>query len=405
MSSIPTFAHFLHETSSLFSSYVADTNSSRVYHVILGNEAGDCDSIVSALALAYVYSMSSRASQEDLVLPICSVNREDMILRRETTLLLERCQVDTSRLLYLDDDSVKRLLHAGNFISTDTLRVTLTDHNAIRSSLNHLSGNVVGIIDHHADEGKHVEVINKSRDIAFDSTSNKALVGSACTLVAERLLQTGHSDDGVAMALLGTIVLDTMNMNVHAGKGTSRDQEAIDFLRTCLNGNLDGSINLDDLFNWLNDAKFDALFWDSLSARDALRIDYKRFESVSNHVYGISSVLLPIGDLLKKPSFDDIAFQFMKDKSIDLLVIMSMTVDDAGPKRGLLLFGKSQFVDEMTDYLTKNEVASFLEMESQTNGNASSGILGFKKEYIHQGNIKGSRKQVAPIMMQKPLPT
>ena len=62
---------------------------------------------------------------------------------------------------------------------------SLTDHNQLAPKLiADLGDTVVEIVDHHLDVGGHENVIGPQRNIAFDPSSKKALVGSACTLVA-----------------------------------------------------------------------------------------------------------------------------------------------------------------------------------------------------------------------------
>lgn len=83
------------------------------------------------------------------------------------------------------------------------------DHNAVSGGLSELGGAVVEIIDHHADLGNHPGVQAGSRDIAFDASdgSGKALVGSCCTMVAERMLDQapGLLSSDVARLLLGVV--------------------------------------------------------------------------------------------------------------------------------------------------------------------------------------------------------
>eukprot|EP00814_Leptocylindrus_danicus_P012928 CAMPEP_0116036934 /NCGR_PEP_ID=MMETSP0321-20121206/21608_1 /TAXON_ID=163516 /ORGANISM="Leptocylindrus danicus var. danicus, Strain B650" /LENGTH=63 /DNA_ID=CAMNT_0003514751 /DNA_START=33 /DNA_END=220 /DNA_ORIENTATION=+ len=63
-----------------------------------------------------------------------------------------------------------------------------------------------------------------------------------------------------------------MNMSESAGKGTKRDADMIDALMNSTGWNEDCEPpNLEELYKWLNNAKFDATFWDEMSARDCLR--------------------------------------------------------------------------------------------------------------------------------------
>ena len=77
---------------------------------------------------------------------------------------------------------------------------------------------VVEIVDHHLDMGGHAAVIGAQRNVAFDAETKKALVGSACTLVAEVLSPELRADATLATLLGGVILIDTLNMDPAAAK-------------------------------------------------------------------------------------------------------------------------------------------------------------------------------------------
>jgi len=200
--------------------------SSHTFNFISGNQAADTDSIVSALVLAFTMSKSKSQTHKSLKsipihIPILSLHATDLALRPDTSHLLSLAKIDTSSLTFMDDP-----LASNNFAFATS--ITLTDHNTLNSNID--ASKVVEIIDHHKDDGNHDNVKGKLRDIAFDASNSKALVGSCCTQVAERYLDDVSPfdhDESIALLLLGTILLDTMNMSPTAGKGTLRDQAAI----------------------------------------------------------------------------------------------------------------------------------------------------------------------------------
>jgi len=403
--SLPTFADFLHERYQFFSNNPAEVilkaKEQGNLHVIMGNEAGDCDSIISSLALTYIYSNYEQGT--GMYLPLCSINRDDMSLRGETTLLLERCGINVKQLIYLDDDVTQALFFdESSDISPsspnmkDFVQITLTDHNRIRSSMRAFSDNVIGIIDHHLDEKYHESAAIRS--IAFDENRQKALSGSCCSLVTEELLKvvgTSPIDPALASALLGTIVLDTMNMNEKANKGTERDLSAIRILEKSSSKIL--SPDLDSVFSWMNNAKFDRRFWSELSVWDCLRIDYKMFETEHKR-YGISSVLIPINELFEKEGFSKVANKFMHLHDLDLLAIMSMVIESGVPTRELLLYGSRLEVESMAAFLVNDNDAQVLKVKFSTVTEMDSDIIA---QLLSQENPRGSRKQVAPIMLKK----
>eukprot|EP00978_Attheya_sp_CCMP212_P019207 scaffold53559_cov55-Attheya_sp.AAC.1 len=416
-------------------------------HFYMGNEAGDADSIISSLALAYTKNLEYSSSSDDdgtySNIPLVSIPRSDMALRRETVLLLQMAGVSTEQLLYLDDASVQSAFKGGTSSSRSSdMELTLVDHNKIRNSLSHLSDRVVEIVDHHADEEAHRHIVPHRRRIAFEH--GHATAGSACTLMTEIMLErVVHSandkididiDAGVGLGLLGVILIDTMNMSVEAGKGTDRDANAISNLVAHTDWTQLRPFALDDkaadrifpkglgtapdcteLHDYLRDCKFDPEFWKELSVKDCLRIDYKRFESSSDagkpdNMFGLSSILLSLDDFMSKPHLTNHVTEFMQSANVGLLGVMSMKIGvDGTPNREMLLFGSENEsdndpVDSMVQYLTGDEKSLFLNMKDVPIGtdvlanDDSSNLITMRR--LYQGNTKGSRKQVAPVMLE-----
>lgn len=230
------------------------------------------------------------------------------------------------------------------------------------------------------------------RDVAF--AGDTALVGSACTLVVEAFLKAEESsskggdntevqgaDDGAAnevgmtgsgnnaspLALMGpalatllsgVILLDTMNMSPEAGKGTRRDAAALEvLLKRC-------TVDRTKLFETLQGAKFDPQWWASLSAAQSLAYDYKQAEvtyasseksdataaPTDSLTYGVASVLVSVPDLMAESDFSVACEEFMRQRSLKLLVVMALVTepakdDDKGgmssARRELLLVSKT----------------------------------------------------------------
>lgn len=405
-------------------------NDKTKVNIIMGNEAGDADSIISSLALAFVYNKivtkvnDIQSYNRILNLPLVSINKDDMKLRRDVVLILRMagiCNYDD--LLYLDDPIFQTIISSSSSDvggNADT-SITLVDHNKIRSDLMYLDSNIVEIIDHHQDEGfhTHIEQSSEKREIAFEN--QKATAGSTCTLITERLMknQTSKVDAALGIALLCVILLDTMNMNPEAGKGTDRDENAINYLMQNvdwyqIDEEVKGMLLFDKgdgcsqpdrekLFHYLQNSKFDRSFWKEMSARDALRIDYKRFEpSSSKTSFGLSSVLLASDAMLAKDNFYETAVRFIIDMKIDFLGVLCMVIVDDKPQRELILIGKNQeVINDLSKYLVMDESTKFLDI-SMMQGSQTD-ISTYSDETIinrsNQGNPKGSRKQVAPVIL------
>lgn len=193
--SIPSLSQFLEER-----------KTQPTQHIVIGNEAGDADSIISAITLAYIES-----EQENMwSTPIVSIPTADLATQRpEVKLLLELAGIDnaTSDLFFVDDP----LIEDDEYAPT---RVTLVDHNVLAEKFQGKNWTVVEIVDHHQDEGRYLETCSgAARTIAF--ADDKALVASACTLVAERLKKvwTPLYPSSLGLLLLGVILLDSVNLS------------------------------------------------------------------------------------------------------------------------------------------------------------------------------------------------
>lgn len=353
-------------------------------HLVIGNKAGDADSIVSALAAAYL--------ADDETTPVVSISQNDLKTQRpETMLLLRVTGVETADLWFADH------LDA---LSTETVSLTLVDHNRLDAPALEQRGHFVkAIYDHHMDEGHHKESA-KIRNIAF-SDDGKPSVASTCTLMVERMEGTWPAD--LSLLLLGVILIDSVNMSPDAGKVTQRDEAAVQKLlkgtnwqqletdeQSCIELHPRPSTSV--LFDALQNAKFDPVFWNSLSVEDALRLDFKTFKA-GEETFGISSVLMSSTNLLDKDDAISSIEAFMKHAQMSFLGIMLAYANDTASSltRELILCGKDS-----------SEVYAWLESE----GSLQLSFRDQKDDMDHpvivldQGNSKGSRKQVAPILIQ-----
>ena len=93
------------------------------------------------------------------------------------------------------------------------------------------------------------------------------MVGSCCTLVTEAILAEAPdfltSDSAIVPLLLGTILLDTVNLSEQAGRTTPKDLDMVQRLHA-----LRPHLDLTGFFDNLQNAKFDVSM---LSTIDLLR--------------------------------------------------------------------------------------------------------------------------------------
>jgi inorganic pyrophosphatase/exopolyphosphatase len=329
------------------------------------------------------------------------------------------------------------------------LSITLTDHNALAHKWGEggaaaaLDQAVVAIVDHHEDKGEHAHVRGSARNVAFDASTGREEAGSCCTLVAENFLLARHSNssssssmgiadgegDGeltsslpedIALLLSGVILLDTCNMDAAVGKGRPRDAAALDALFAAMPPEKRGM--RDSIFRELNGAKTDPTFWAALSARDALRLDYKHFRVGRGRALGMSSVLLSLSHLKNKDDLESaLAAHFTPSvarKGVDLLVCMCMVVPEEGiageRRRELMVVGSRIQLDALREFLDKDEAGKAMgaaivghrmilapapgaATESSVDAaDAADEVL--MADCYAQANVRMSRKQAAPLL-------
>lgn len=107
----------------------ADIKPSVLPHVVIGNEAGDADSILSAIGLSYVKALQNAVDSDDnskLIVPVVSIPADNLkFMRPETTYLLSDCagmenvKADVNDLIAIDQQD----------LLPKQATLTLTDHN------------------------------------------------------------------------------------------------------------------------------------------------------------------------------------------------------------------------------------------------------------------------------------
>ena len=309
-------------------------------HLVIGNEACDCDSALAALAYAFRLAARQRrwpsgAALPPVVIPVVSCLRRDWPLRREAAFLLSRCLApvppaatpplppeEADVLVFLDD--IEALLEEPvPPVTPQVVTVTLVDHNELKGPLLARlgAGAVTEIVDHHFDSGRHAHVTGDLRRIAFDSATMTG-GGSTCTLVAQSLLDdtaeeaaaNGPLDAGLAEMLRSVILLDTAGLDQAAGKATPLDRDIVRRLREVVIAAgqdeaaaraLDRELEPRFVFERLMALKQDPAFWRALSVEQALGFDFKSFEvsagagaEAAVFFFGTSSVMASLQDFL-----------------------------------------------------------------------------------------------------------
>jgi inorganic pyrophosphatase/exopolyphosphatase len=185
---------------------ITEKQQEQLPHIVIGNAAGDADSIIGAITLAYVKTLQQQGQQ--LIVPIVSILADDLkFLRPETTFLLKDCagmdniKDDVNDLIAIDQ--IDELLPS-------KATVTLVDHN-YNQRQEQSQWTVTEIVDHHLDEGKHMDTSPpQQRNIAFENS--KALVASCATLVAEQFYNN-NNDDGTTKTKMHPTLAGTYDVN------------------------------------------------------------------------------------------------------------------------------------------------------------------------------------------------
>jgi len=341
------------------SSFGSDKNIT----IVIGNEAADLDSMASSVAYAYYLSLSGVNA-----IPVMNIPRNDFALRTEAVYLFGESSISSETLLFLDDVDFDEISDAGN------LAMVLVDHNVPGSGLASYEKSVKEILDHHVDEKKY------SAETVVDIRP----VGSAATIVAERFILNNENeiDSNVGKLLLGTILLDTVNLDKEAGRVTDDDTKIANKLIALTN--LDQQI----LFDKLQFEKFNV---SSLGSYDLLRKDYKEWQ-LGDVKCGIGSVLMPAQDWIKKdPDLLSVFQDYAKDRSLDVLLVMNAYTDpDFVRNLGVFIPG-SDLRKKTIQFLESSDLGLEI-MESETSQESK------EIAFYYQGNLGISRKKLQPLL-------
>jgi exopolyphosphatase len=389
-------------------------------HVVIGNEAGDADTIVTAITLAFIESMNGYGG--DAVTPIVAISKDVFHKERPDVNLLFQLaglQEFTKDLLFIEDQ--EDMLEEDVKEGLPSRSITLVDHNNLNEPLLKYQNNLVvtEILDHHEDLHKYEDTCSgKDRNIAFDN--GHALVASATTLVAERLRARKYPHPypaTIGTLLIGVILIDSINLDESLGKVTQRDRVAVkDLLANTdwstrvhlphirLNANGDITVDTDKLFDELQVAKYDPLFWDNFPVFRALASDYKQFGDGNESLFGIATVLMNGQEFMKKEEFASATLDFMHTSQISFLGIMFAFYDESRTLRRQLAFvtkGEKFTLEQIVESLLKSVEykKADLQLEEVTIHNKllieEGGLLQIR--LFDQTNPAPSRKQIGPM--------
>ncbi|XP_039606356.1 exopolyphosphatase PRUNE1 isoform X1 [Polypterus senegalus] len=335
-------------------------------HVVLGNEACDLDSMVSAIALACFLAKTTRKT----VIPVLNIPRSEFALRTENTYFLNENQISEDWLIFKNEIDLHELHQSG------LLTLTLVDHHVLPRKDQILEEAVVDVIDHRP--------LERLSSLSCGLTSE--LVGSCATLITERILKNAPEvlDKKLATLLYGTIVLDCVNMAPEAGKVTFKDTEYI----SKLEAKFPDLPSRHQLFESLQKAKFNV---SGLTTEQMLLKDMKVL-SGGNTRLAISVVYLKLEAFLQRPNVCQDLCEFCHKFKYNILVAMTISFNEKNePFRQIAVYSQSGQLRE--------QLCQTLEKAQNPHLNLSS----FRcpppeiRAYL-QGNTLASRKKVLPII-------
>lgn len=330
--------------------------------IVMGNEAADLDSMVSALCYAwYLYKNDPDTNP----CPLINIPREDFKLRTEAVFLFEEAGISIQDLIFIDDLELQKLKSEG------LLKLILVDHNKLASSQENLKSDILVILDHHSDE----------KDYPGAALTDIRPVGSTATIVAQAFLKFPYDiDTPLGILLLGTILLDTVNLDPAAGRVTDDDiAVAGKLIQSC-------GLNQQTLFDKLQYEKFNVA---ALSSWDLLRKDYKEWQ-MGEVKCGIAAVLQPIENWAKKdPSLGKECEKYMKKRKLDVLLAMNAFTNPD--------FNRQLVVCILKDDL-KSKTLDFLEGAGLGLDKIDITAVDSSCVYYNQTNLGMSRKKLQPLL-------
>ncbi|XP_027830400.1 exopolyphosphatase PRUNE1 isoform X5 [Ovis aries] len=278
----------------------AALQESRPIHVVLGNEACDLDSMVSALALAFYLAKTTEA--EEVFVPVLNIKRSELPLRGDNVFFLQKIHIPESLLIFRDEIDLHALHQAGQ------LTLILVDHHVLPKSDAALEEAVAEVLDHRPIDQRHCPPCPVSVE----------LVGSCATLVAERILQGAPEilDRQTAALLHGTILLDCVNMDLKIGKATLKDSHYVEKLEALF----PDLPSRNDIFDSLQKAKFDV---SGLTTEQMLRKDQKTISRQGTKV-AISAIYMDMEAFLQRSGLLADLHAFCQAHGCDALVAMTI---------------------------------------------------------------------------------
>ncbi|KAA8916847.1 hypothetical protein TRICI_000966 [Trichomonascus ciferrii] len=351
---------------------------------VTGNESADLDSCASSILTAYFYHQSlneatTNALRPDAVIPLLNIPRQDINLRPELLYLLSQLGVNASNLFCLDD--LTTLISDGTVVKSNC-HAFLVDFNRLTGTLADLiDDRVVGILDHHDDEG-------------YYKSANPRIVqktGSCSSLVVNywnnQLSGLSMDDQGLLQLACAPLLVDTANLT---SKVEKPDLESFEILKQ---SSKDFPYNA--FFQTVQSHKKNL---EGMSGRDILRKDYKQWDNEGSSTkmrLGISSVQQSLDWLVNEHTqFDKDILNSADERSVDVYVVMTSFIKDDKFSRELIIYPIATSSKPLIEKFLAGAKEKF-QLEPKQSPFNNSDVMVF-----NQLDTKSSRKQVGPSLRQ-----
>ncbi|CAM1503294.1 Fc.00g080700.m01.CDS01 [Cosmosporella sp. VM-42] len=349
---------------------------------VVGNESADLDSLCSALLFAYI---RTNTRPHTLHIPLCNLPRPDLALRTEMAAVLRHASLTPKDLITLSD--------LPELDPKDT-RWLLVDHNCLTGVLKKFSGQIIGVVDHHADEGA-VHAQAEPRVVQPCGSCMSLIVEESKKVWEESAAQdsdVASEEEKLAKIGLAAILTDTINLTAKE-KVRDPDPKAVSFLESKIQ---DKSFDREKFYEEIAAVKEDI---SGLNFRDIFRKDYKEWDQAGLKL-GISCVVQNFDYLIsmaggKKSLLDDFV-SWVKERELDVAAIMTTSNPEGEFQRHLLVWGANEKGEEVLERFVKIGEDK-LKLEGWKDGELDDGK---KRIAWRQKALAASRKQVAPLLRE-----
>jgi len=256
---------------------------------VLGNISCDLDSFLSSYLLSIANNFRKEETSQ-IYIPIINCPRKELKYRFDIEYIAKRFNVDIENMIYIDDDFFKRQIRKKNktkFILVDHNKPDITQRKIINES------NIIGIYDHHKDEGLNI----------LDKTIIYPL-GSCSSLILKKFYEKNFYLFNYVHPLFSVSAMlnDTENFdkNLFQKKWTMFDKNIFDLI-IYKNPNYNFTKDfIDKYFEKVNQEKYDVNKNLSIGIEGLLKKDKKNFIWSKNFKAGWSSLEIHLDEIIKK---------------------------------------------------------------------------------------------------------